>query len=704
MSSYILDEECLPLLRNVLVCTPGQDGCKGAQGAQGATGAGLTGTGIGLTADCWGDYLYWNGTEWVVGSSNITLGCNAGQSNQGILSVALGNDAGRNNQGDASIAIGAQAGLTGQKSSSIAIGALAGQNNQGLVGGTGAIEGNAIAIGSLAGQTNQGNQSIAMGLQSGLTGQKSNAIAIGSLSGQINQGVGAIAIGSNAGQSEQNTNSIAIGNLSGYLGQTGASIAIGLEAGTSNQGTGPNPVGPKDGHSISIGIQSGSNYQTRDSIAIGYQAGQTGQGTGTNPAYGNAPDQGRSIAIGYQAGQNNQGFSSVGIGSNAAKFNQGPRSVALGEGAGFTGQGIMCVAIGTNAGSTNQSATNNDNRFGSVAIGAESGSLNQFANSVCIGVGSGTTVQNQNCVAIGNFSQNNNPVDNSSQGSVAIGYNAQNIRPANSPGAIAIGFQSGGSTQGAYSIAIGYGATNSTSNSIILAANGGLNAGSTGFYVNPIRSYTAGGVAGNSVLRYGSPYGNASEITVDTSVSDSRIKTNIENLNDSECLNIVENIEPKKYNYKINPNGTKVYGFIAQDVEQYLPYAVPNTTKYIPNIYAPKTFEILEKENSTYTLYLNDIVSSDIIIDDTIKIIYRENDVRVKVLEVLQDKIKVVGNFYTDIDSSVDSSLFVFGKEINDFKGLDKEMLLPVLWSAFQELLKKYKNLEQTVSNLQTHP
>ena len=50
-------------------------------------------------------------------------------------------------------------------------------------------------------------------------------------------------------------------------------------------------------------------------------------------------------------------------------------------------------------------------------------------------------------------------------------------------------------------------------------------------------------------------------------LSDKRIKTNISELNDVECLNIVNKINTYKYDYINKENTNKnTYGFIAQDV------------------------------------------------------------------------------------------------------------------------------------------
>lgn len=104
----------------------GSSGLRGATGPTGAAGAtgerGGTGF-IGLTGTCYGDYIYWNGTQWAVGSTAINLGCGAGEVNQGTNSVAIGLDAGNFNQGDFSIAIGSQSGPTGQPDNSIILNA-----------------------------------------------------------------------------------------------------------------------------------------------------------------------------------------------------------------------------------------------------------------------------------------------------------------------------------------------------------------------------------------------------------------------------------------------------------------------------------------------------------------------------------------------------------------------------------------------------
>ena len=69
--------------------------------------------------------------------------------------------------------------------------------------------------------------------------------------------------------------------------------------------------------------------------------------------------------------------------------------------------------------------------------------------------------------------------------------------------------------------------------------------------------------------------------------SDRRIKKDIQDLDDQECLNKLLALQPKKYKYiDTYARGDNItYGFIAQEVETVLPEAVKTTQQYPPNIY-----------------------------------------------------------------------------------------------------------------------
>jgi hypothetical protein len=130
----------------------GSTGYTGPVGPSGsATNTGATGpTGsIGLAGTAYGDYIYWNQytNSFQLGTTQITLGANAGQTGQGALSVAIGNQAGQTGQGSNSVAVGVLAGNSSQGSDSIAIGVISGQVSQGSF---------AVAVGAEAGNSLQG--------------------------------------------------------------------------------------------------------------------------------------------------------------------------------------------------------------------------------------------------------------------------------------------------------------------------------------------------------------------------------------------------------------------------------------------------------------------------------------------------------------------------------------------------------------------
>ena len=70
--------------------------------------------------------------------------------------------------------------------------------------------------------------------------------------------------------------------------------------------------------------------------------------------------------------------------------------------------------------------------------------------------------------------------------------------------------------------------------------------------------------------------------------SDERIKTNFVDISDNESLEVLRMIKPKKYNYKayLERGFNQVYGYIAQQIKEVLPYAVTiKKNQFIPNIY-----------------------------------------------------------------------------------------------------------------------
>jgi hypothetical protein len=218
-----------------------------------------------------GDYLHWDAilTNWSLGTSQISLGRFAGNTNQAIDGTALGFHAGEYNQSSCAIAIGSYAGSTNQSINAIAIGCEAGQYSQGT---------NAIAIGQYAGQTSQPANSIILNA-SGVT-MSSTTQASALYIHPIRSGSGSNVLFYDPTTKEVVQGSIAANiipdgiNYSDYLywdssdwKVDGNRVHLGTNAGQTNQNS----------NAIAIGTFAGNYFQGQNAIAIGQYAGQTSQ-------------------------------------------------------------------------------------------------------------------------------------------------------------------------------------------------------------------------------------------------------------------------------------------------------------------------------------------------------------------------------------------------------------------------------------------
>ena len=174
----------------------------------------------------------------------VAIGQLAGNTGQGVGAVAMGLNAGRFRQGINAVAVGSGAGETGQLSSAVAIGNDAGTDNQAT---------NAVAVGHEAGAWHQRTDCVAVGYQAGFTGQGGGpsppgrgfpCVAIGALAGGHDQGITQdVAVASDDAH-EKGTAAIAIGPDTGHTGQGWEAIAIGSASNTLLPGvTGGGPTG-----------------------------------------------------------------------------------------------------------------------------------------------------------------------------------------------------------------------------------------------------------------------------------------------------------------------------------------------------------------------------------------------------------------------------------------------------------------------------
>ena len=179
--------------------------------------------------------------------------------------------------------------------------------------------------------------------------------------------------------------------------------------------------------------------------------------------------------------------------------------------------------------------------------------------------------------------------------------------------------------------------------------------------------------------------------------SDSRIKTNIQDLENSACLAQINRLKPKRYTYKdtINRGENSVVGFIAQQVKEVIPSAVEIDVQFIPNIYRLASVEqgILTFESP---IELTSVA-------DGTKIKVYDNSLEEYFLDVASATETTISlSDATQLPEKAlhESKIFVYGEQVRDFHMLKKEMIIPICVGAIQDMDRRAIALEARVDML----
>ena len=179
-------------------------------------------------------------------------------------------------------------------------------------------------------------------------------------------------------------------------------------------------------------------------------------------------------------------------------------------------------------------------------------------------------------------------------------------------------------------------------------------------------------------------------------------------MDDNECLNLIRQIKPKKYEYRdtINSGDEPVYGFIAQEIRDVLPYATRLRADYIANIYEVANvsssnvitfanFNTSQLEGSTSIIRIKDIDSKDH--DVTLVEVLDEHTIQV------EEDLSQWTTGFTDSGEIVEGNqLFIFGQRVNDFCYLKKEAIWTVATSALQEVDRQQQADKLRIAELET--
>ena len=213
-------------------------------------------------------------------------------------------------------------------------------------------------------------------------------------------------------------------------------------------------------------------------------------------------------------------------------------------------------------------------------------------------------------------------------------------------------------------------------------------------------------------------YFNGTQANTMSEISDERIKKNIQSINTSNALDLINQLQPKSFNLLDDKDANFKYGFIAQEVEQIpsLSNLVFTTTDYIANINSLATHSNI---NGNITLITSSNSIRDLIdVNDEIKLVFDNasnqefviDDTPYKnrykrryanVVEIVDDNSFIIDN---PINIDITDPFLLYGKKVDDFKQVDYQSLFSLSISSIQELYKiiqsQQKQIDYLTSNL----
>ena len=225
--------------------------------------------------------------------------------------------------------------------------------------------------------------------------------------------------------------------------------------------------------------------------------------------------------------------------------------------------------------------------------------------------------------------------------------------------------------------------------------------GSTYYQPNGINA-GAGIYSSSSIVTAGALITMGGSITA----SDSRIKKEIVDVEDGTALETLRLLKPKQYKYvdEIRRGVEPVWGFIAQEVRDTLPYATRLITECIPNIY--ELVDVSVPNTITFSNFDTSGLDSNVVLkvfdkDDighlvTITDIVDEHSIRVD-----KDLSEWIGSIDESGNVVAGNRLFVYGQQVDDFMFLNKDAIWTIATAALQEVDRQLQAEKEKVKSLE---
>jgi hypothetical protein len=190
--------------------------------------------------------------------------------------------------------------------------------------------------------------------------------------------------------------------------------------------------------------------------------------------------------------------------------------------------------------------------------------------------------------------------------------------------------------------------------------------------------------------------------------SDRRIKKDIVDIDDGAALQILRQLQPKQYKYidTYRKTSDPVWGFIAQEVRETLPHSTQFRTEFIPDI-----TEVATVSESTVLTFTN-FDTSNLEIGKKLRV-HDQNHAehKIKVASIIdahsvrveEDLSGWTCSFNEDGTIGEGNSLYVFGREVDDFVFLKKDAIWTVATAALQEVDRQLQAEKEKVRMLEDH-
>jgi hypothetical protein len=212
--------------------------------------------------------------------------------------------------------------------------------------------------------------------------------------------------------------------------------------------------------------------------------------------------------------------------------------------------------------------------------------------------------------------------------------------------------------------------------------------------VGGVNGQQAAGFQGNWSAYFGYGIYSGGRVYV---ASDKRIKKPVLDEETPQYIDIVNSLQVERFTYvDTTKEGTSPNtGFYAQDVESIIPEAINTTREFIPNVF--KLSENVHTDTQTITCKDHKLEKGDYI-----KCMFTNKEgiqehLYLNITEVIDND-----KFIVEQGHDLADEIFIYGKQVLDFKVLENDRLIPHTVGAFQELYKIVMELQDRVKNLES--